>query len=908
MPQAVVTNSKRFGLRIFSLTITGLSLWLSNTFSVNKLLGIEDNSCDYQSTFDNTTLHNDDIIACQKMHLGHYFIFFILWSEIVTNFAKDLVTISHFGLNSAIGEIIHKKSFKDFLYIIFTKTCFALEPTHWLIISHIASLFNEYKYSPTLLSGYNCGSQFETSHRQQKQNTYNKHQFSVTRILHNWCRSVITTFRCNPYASNCCINSWLTTLWSREPTISFYSSLYIGTHCDKVTNQHILFVITLTAAVFVILCWLILKWKKIFSAFPSVKTFQSIIIGKLLNLGNVTHIKCKLFDNIHFYHGIHHNCMVLKRIITSPYTIKFSCTAYGPRLCDSGEMCSTVCDIINDSSPAIDLDLDNDDDDDDDELVICEEETRHDQGILVNIQQNIPLLFETCGSDCHGIVEDIELVVNTMECVQLRNIAVSHQTPNGSKCSCDDDSHDNVSPCECDGFVLELHTQAEHRNADHQFSRDEKNLVTSSIFSYFSPIDNVVDINISHSAFHHNRCLLIENVRRHNSVNEADKLGLDPCVNIEDDNIKVSPSEEETTCLGHDLDDVKKCFLESIEGSEDDDSDCDDDNIGYNCRYEEYCGVEECQFFNTNSNELVVCNRVEEIITPLWSSNNDGDSEGLLIGTYTISEAYGSDQVVLSLNGQVVCIHRFDPERPIGGDRVNKPKVNNNQPSVFEDNANRSNIDQFNQQTVSLATSRLPSATRTEQRRHQPISSTEDTHVERDGALRDDDAYITPGGQSITTKDAVTTGGAQIIREKPTQLQQIPTVGLQHSALYDTKFGDNLPLSYEEVKQNSKARTTFLQHEVEDRSQQALKQTTIQNDHPFIPQLTNQTAASNATTSKPKALPKRSCIVVGSTQYPLTPNLLAHPHMDHFFVKERKEIKPGHFLAKLVLQHHYLIM
>ena len=880
---------------------------LSDIFSVknfNKLLRIEDNSCDYQSTFDSTTLHNDDISAYHKMYHGHYFVLFILWSEIATNFASDLVTISHFGLTDAIGEIIHKKSFKDFLYIVINKTCFALELTHWLVISHAATLLNEYKYSPTLLSGYNCGSQFETSHRQQKQNTYNKHQLSVTRVLHNWCRSFIKTFYCNPYTSNCCINSWLTILWSREPTILFYSSLYAGTHCDKVyANQHVLFVTILIAAVFVILCWLILKWKNIFLPFPSVKTFQSMIIGKLLNLGSVAHIKCKLFDNIHFYHGIHYCCLVLKRIITSPYTIKFSCTAYDPRPYDSSETWSTVCDNISDSTPAIDLDLDNDDDDN--ELVICEEETGHDQGVLVHVQQNVPFLFKTCGSDCHDIVGDVKLVVNTTGCVQLSNTAASHQTPNGSKCSCDDDSYDIVSPCECDGFVLDLHAQAEHRNADHQFSRDEKNLVTSSIFSHFPSPDNVVDINISHSAFHQYPCLLIENVRRHNSVNEADKLGLDPCVNIEDDNIKVSPSKEETTCLGHDLDDVKKYSLGSIEGSEDDDSDCDDDNIRYN---EKYCGVEECQSFNTNNNELVVCNRVEEIVTPLWSSNNNRDSERLLIGTYTISEAYGCGQVVLSLIGQVVCIHTFDAYRPIGGDHVNKPKVNNNQPSVFEDNVDRSNIDQFNQQPVSLATSHLPSAARTEQRRHQLISSTEDTHIERDGALRDDDAYITPGGQSITTKDAVTIGGAQIIREKPTRLQQIPTVGPQHSALYDTKFGDNLPLSYEEVKQNSKARTTFLQHEVEDRSQQALKQTAVQNDHPLIPQLTNQNAVSNTTTSKPKALPKRSCIVVGSTQYPLTPNLLAHPHMDHFFVKERKEIKPGHFLAKLVLQHHYLIM
>jgi len=61
---------------------------------------------------------------------------------------------------------------------------------------------------------------------------------------------------------------------------------------------------------------------------------------------------------------------------------------------------------------------------------------------------------------------------------------------------------------------------------------------------------------------------------------------------------------------------------------------------------------------------------------------------------------------------------------------------------------------------------------------------------------------------------------------------------------------------------------------------------------------------TNATSSKVKSLPKRSCIVMGTTQYPLTSNLLAHPHSNHFFVKERSEIKPGHFLAKLVLCHH----
>ena len=296
------------------------------------------------------------------------------------------------------------------------------------------------------------------------------------------------------------------------------------------------------------------------------------------------------------------------------------------------------------------------------------------------------------------------------------------------------------------------------------------------------------------------------------------------------------------------------------------------------------------------------CNPYEKEI--VWSSNSDGDNGVLLTGTYTVSEAHGSDQVVLSL----LCIHACnDTSRPIGVEYVDKPKVNSNQPSVFENNVNRNNIDQLKQQTVSLAASHFPSAARTEQRRHQLITSTDDTHVGRDGTSGND-AYITSEGQSIIAKDAITTVGPQVIREKPTQSQQIPTVGPQYTTLYDIKFSGNPTMPYEEVKQNSKAKTTFLQHEVEDRSQQAQKETTVHNAHPLIPQLTNQSTASNTITSKSKALPKRSCMVVGSTQYPLTPNLLAHPHMDHFFAKERKEIKPGHFLAKLVLQHHYLIM
>ena len=49
------------------------------------------------------------------------------------------------------------------------------------------------------------------------------------------------------------------------------------------------------------------------------------------------------------------------------------------------------------------------------------------------------------------------------------------------------------------------------------------------------------------------------------------------------------------------------------------------------------------------------------------------------------------------------------------------------------------------------------------------------------------------------------------IRGTPTQLQQIaiPTVSPQYTTLYDTKYGDNSPLPYEELKQHSKATTTY---------------------------------------------------------------------------------------------------
>ena len=54
--------------------------------------------------------------------------------------------------------------------------------------------------------------------------------------------------------------------------------------------------------------------------------------------------------------------------------------------------------------------------------------------------------------------------------------------------------------------------------------------------------------------------------------------------------------------------------------------------------------------------------------------------------------------------------------------------------------------------------------------------------------------------------------------------------------------------------------------------------------------------------AKVKGLPKRSCIVVGDKQFPLDKRLLAHPHMDYYFLKERTHIGLGQNLVNFVIQ------
>ena len=128
------------------------------------------------------------------------------------------------------------------------------------------------------------------------------------------------------------------------------------------------------------------------------------------------------------------------------------------------------------------------------------------------------------------------------------------------------------------------------------------------------------------------------------------------------------------------------------------------------------------------------------------------------------------------------------------------------------------------------------------------------------------------------TRNSLTYNGQQLITKAPSILDHLPPAGPQYEASYD-KF-DDYPVSPCE-EENHK----------------------VFNHKPSV--LNSHKEPANTTTSKAKSLPKRSCIVMGNIQYLLDPDLLSLPHMDHFFVKERNEVKPGCFLAKLVLQHQY---
>lgn len=869
MPQTVVAISKQYWLSIINFTITGLLLWLLNIFeisnakkSISIVLRIEEDSlCDCHS---NITLD-------ARLKYDHYVstTFFIIWNIALTNCINGFVTmpLSSPAISDVDRELTHTK--KGFMHVIVSETSFALEFTHWLFTPNSSSLLNNYKH----------GIQFGT-HSQE-----NVHNNFLLRGFHNWCDNIIAAY-CNPYTTSS--GTWPSTR-NRELSellVSAYDSSFARMQCDEV---HALSIAAIIIAAFLLL----FIWRNNFSIFPILQSVIKFLIIDLVNAvtNNMFTYKYKLFDSTqHYCDGMYCTYLGLTRNMTSVYSSKSSAYESPPHDIDGTLLpCSTLCDDFNDTTIAAA---------DDDKLVTCQEETG-----LVEILRNVP-------HSEHGGSNTELVIVSTMGCVwpkdEQRNGTVSYQlldiicsnisVPSDDNPSCiplcDDNSVEVVSPCECVEFVFEHHNQAYYRNADHAFVCNENNTVTGSICPFLSPINREYQTNHSCEGFNH---LYDEYACTQKCVKETESSAIFyQHINTENDVIEDSPPQEETNQSESDSENGKSCLPDRLDV---DDSNCND-HVEFNDCYEECNAVPESQSCDGVNNKFIPYTK------PLCISCYDADGGKLLIGTYAMRTAYGDGHCVWSAIGHVIEVYTyFDTVRPVGGDHVNKPNVSNNQPSAFEGTASVFNADQ---QTAPPTAPNFPSVASTEQRRQQSITSTVSSHVERDGALRDN-VFITPEAYPMTTQ-VTTTYPTMGIREKPTQSQQMPSASPHYHTLNDTKFEESAPLSYEEVKQSFKSKTTFQQYEVEDKQQQALKQTAVRNDQHFNPQITNLKEASNVSTIKPKGLPKRSCVVVGSTQYPLTANLLAHPHMDHFFVKERKEIKPGHFLAKLVLQHHYLIM
>ena len=186
-------------------------------------------------------------------------------------------------------------------------------------------------------------------------------------------------------------------------------------------------------------------------------------------------------------------------------------------------------------------------------------------------------------------------------------------------------------------------------------------------------------------------------------------------------------------------------------------------------------------------------------------------------------------------------------------------------------------------------------------------------------------AYTNPAIENVYTEPSHSVNhnflGPQFVKGLPTEMESMPTVGPQLSALYNKNFDYNVQSSKEEIRQKGNARTTFYQHEVEQHAYNAYNPLKIEKMTSSVnsagngkvqvkpleikpPEFKVETSKA-ANEFKPKPLPKRSCIVCGNKQYPLVNNLISLPHMDHYFVKERTEIRPSHYLAKLVLRHQY---
>ena len=165
---------------------------------------------------------------------------------------------------------------------------------------------------------------------------------------------------------------------------------------------------------------------------------------------------------------------------------------------------------------------------------------------------------------------------------------------------------------------------------------------------------------------------------------------------------------------------------------------------------------------------------------------------------------------------------------------------------------------------------------------------------------------------SINQPPSFTSQGAFHAINELVRADQCIEGGPQLDDLYNTNFEHEVQSSQEEVTHKENARTTLYQHEVEQHAYNPIGELNSTTTNPPIndrlqvkpPEVKVETG-KGANDFKPKPLPKRSCIVCGNKRYPHGNNLVSLSHVDHYFVKERKEIRPSHYLAKLVLRHQY---
>jgi len=881
---------------------------MPNEFSLmNKFLIIHKDSLhDHHPLLNNLTLDDDDF----TIHPYNHFISFI---KLVILFIIGIVNVllSSPHVNDNDIEVKNKKKiFQDFMNV--SKISYVLEFTHWLFLPNISSLLlNSYMWYRNFCSKHNLHISFLSA---------------LEKVVHNNIIVAPCTTNCFTYLSTK-DKEIMRPLYKQHEIVQMLLTF----------SQNTLFLLVVTTTIFIILT---LKWINAFldSSLPrkptliqkfctivftnhspmqwikwyyqliaenlstlymhvvdAVKSLIKLLIVNIIDA--TTNYNCLIIHSIKhisMFDGVTHCCndIRLERILSLMNSNQVnSCIANetNQHLLHNDETFpshdtshDTVCSSSNNFILVCD-----------DELVTCEEETTHrDQS---HWTQDLHCEFPNAVNH----EDDTELVVCTLEypwlkdelCVITTSPSYSSDVPNHHSPSCNNHDCGVSSTPYCVPSVLHHYCSqpAQYRNADHAFAQDEKCLVTgNSISSSLSPDCASVSINLEYIPY-----TLDETICTQHSVNDVVNKFYQHCMSIGNDDIDVSPCQEESI-----EDDIQNLEIRDTKGLEgDDDSNDDDDDVG--C--EEFHSVAQPCVVSTNDAEYVLGRETTScfkntLVYRQWCCNDE--SEGLVIGIFSSN--------CVSLTGQAHHLYIYsDTERPVV-DGVSKPKVSNNQPHMFEDttsHANRLNTKHSVQQIAPTLSS---------WQRQQSTTSNDDTLVEADGPLRIDaglQSAIDPERQN--TKEGATSNycyptcsDPQFIREKPKQSRQLPSTDTHCDLFCDTKFEEDVPIPYEEVKQKSKAKTTFLQHEVEDKSKQLLKQDTVDNDHVIN---TNQSVASNVTSSKVKSLPKRSCIVMGTTQYPLTSNLLAHPHMDHFFVKERSEIKPGHFLAKLVLRHHYLI-